>query len=1017
MLLNTSYNDSLPVYKTLKCDLDNNEKKFIQNDNLDGYMKYMIFDNDKLRSHINNYFLNVDDEIYELMNNVGSVSIADIFRLKIGDNYREIMDIDNDVNYLKKYIQNNKKNINLNDLQFEIHNSAVLIDILIKYFIPVEMKISKKVFDNNKTTVLINKYVYEKNISTEESMKFKFEVMLDNCYKITIKCSKTRTTYVLFGYFSYDVTNTIIVTSQVCNNFIYYKKKCLIDYVREKANINKEYKDIYLNNLTLGEILSYKGDNLIEKIMTDYELYTKSCNIRFKITVNDFLNSNLHKKFAILRSLLFGPKNSIKCAAMLFGMTKDQNTDSKNNKACVADILFRNLNHSQQSKLKKSGQYVKQELERIKNLTSDDMDLKQQCIMNNNMSDNVKKNVMSRLDEMKSNSTEYHKNLVYVKTLIDYPWISNDYCDMFTSISSDLAKCREKLKMIKNDFDSKVYGQTEFKNVICDIVGKWLTNPKSMGKAIGLCGPPGCGKTLIAKDLGRVLNIPFQEIQVGGLEDGSVLSGHSFTYSGAQPGLIVTKMVAAGEPRCVLYFDELDKASQKHGINEIFNILIHATDPNTNSNFNDKFFQDVTFPLNKVIFVFSFNDESKIDPILRDRMEIIKVLPYSMNDKIEITKKYLFPELLNDVGIKSDSIIMSSQTIEHIISQYTLEAGVRKLKQCIEKIFLKLNVDRIYARGPFKKSNINQINITLKHVLEYLGKPHINHEKIHTYDQIGVINGLYATTAGQGGILPILIYPAINGSHKKPVLELTGKQGKVMKESVSFAWTVAKNCTKPDIVKKFYHNNCGGLHVHAPDGAVSKDGPSAGAAFTTAFISRLTGLAIKRNIAMTGEISIGGNVTAIGGLEFKLTGAKVAGIKLVFVCEENLDDLKKIKETNSGLFNLINPYDNPKVSKIIKQSCKKKNSNIGDFKIIVINTIYDIIPYCLIDPKYGDYDVYDKTCDWEDYMIMNNDGFNNMNDTDDIKSQSEIVEGGDDDDGDDDDDDDNADNYEEESSS
>ena len=988
-MLNTNYNNSLPLYKNINYVPNETESKMIENGNIVALSKYLTVLRDcKLRKQITDFFASVDVEIYDLMKSVGSKTISDVLRMKIGENYRDIMCIDSDIKEIVQFVQDNKKNMNLADFMIKLHNSSVLIDVLEKHFVPVEIIVSPQTFTNNKTTVLINRYHYDGVVNSEESLKFKYEIMLENCFKVTIKCAKTRNTFVIYGYFSYDVANSVVATSQVCNNFIYQKKKLLIDHAREHVNINKDYKDVFLLNMSLGDILSFKGDSLVEKMLSDYELYTKSCNIKFKVTVNDFLKSDLTRKYNILRCLLLGPKSSIKNAAMLFGMTKDQNRDTKNNKTCVADILFRNLNHSQQCRLRKSGQYVKQELERLKKLTSDDMDLKQQCIMNNNMSDYVKKCALTRLEEMKSNNSEYHKNLTYVKTIIDYPWVPNDYCDVFTTIGNDINKCKNKLIQVKKDFDSRVFGQTEFKTVIGDIVGKWFTNPNSMGKAIGLCGPPGCGKTLIASGLGKVLGIPYQEIHLGGLEDGSVLNGHSFTYSGAQPGLIVTKMVAAGEPRCILFFDELDKACTKHGVNEVFNVLIHATDPNTNSKFSDKFFQDVTFPLSKCIFVFSFNDASKIDPILKDRMEIINVLPYSLSDKLEISKSYLTPELLDGVGIEKGSIVMTPQTIEHIITKYTLEAGVRKLRGCIEKIFLKLNVDRIYGRGPFKNrvnfSPDKPIRINKKHVQKYLGKPNITIEKIHTSDQIGVINGMYATTVGSGGVLPILIYPARNG-YSKPTLELTGKQGKVMRESVNFAWTIAKNCSKPEVVDNYYKHNKGGIHVHTPDGAVPKDGPSAGSAFTTAFISRLTGFPIKKEIAMTGEINVGGNVSAIGGLEYKLSGAKVAGVKLVFVCEENLDDLKKIKETNANLFNLLNVYNNPKVQKVLDDVCKKKNSNSGDFKVIVVNTIYDIIPYVLIDKSYIEktyknkkHTIYDKTCDWSTFMIKNDNGFDNM---------------------------------------
>ena len=988
IMLNTSYNNCLPIYKNIDYSPDTAEKISINNRNFPAFLKIVSICNSALRDKINMFSADVDTAIYDLMRAIGSKSITDILRLSIGNEYRVIMGICSDLKYITQYVHNNKKNITLKDFMIKLHNSATLIDILDRHFVSVEIKLSPQNYNNDKTTILINRYRYNGIVNSEESAKFKFEIMLENCYKITIKCAKTKKIFIIYGYFDYDVTNTSVTTSQVCTNYVYQKKKLLIEYARKNANINREYKDTYLLNMSLGDILSFTGEGLVTKMLTDYELYTKACNIKFKVTVNDFLLSDLTRKYNILRCLLLGPKSSIKNAAMLFGMAKDQSRDSKNNKSCVADILFRNLNHSQQCRLRKSEQYVKQELERLKKMSASDMDLRQQCIMNNNMSDYIKKCALSRIEDMKSSNSEYHKNLIYVKTLNDYPWIPDDYSDVFTTIGKDLGKCRDKLKKIKDEFDSRVFGQTEFKTVIGDIVGKWFTNPNSLGKAIGLSGPPGCGKTLIASGLGKVLGIPYQEIHLGGLDDGSVLNGHSFTYSGAQPGLIVTKMVAAGEPRCVLFFDELDKVCMKHGVNEVFNVLIHATDPNTNTKFSDKFFQDVYFPLNKCIFVFSFNDATKIDPILKDRMEIIDVAPYSVFDKLEISKNYLIPEVATGVGIEKGSIIIAPQTIEHIITKYTIEAGVRKLRGCIEKIFLKMNVDRIYGRGPFKNkdnfSAIAPIRITKNHVIKYLGKPKITIEKIHKTNQVGVINGLYATSSGSGGILPILIYPAINNNNKH-TLVLTGKQGNVMRESVNFAWTVAKNCSNNLVVENYYRYNKGGIHVHTPDGAVPKDGPSAGSAFTTAFLSRLTGFPVKNEIAMTGEISIGGNVTAIGGLEYKLAGAKIAGIKLVFVCEENLDDLKKIKESNPGLFNLINVYDNTKVQKIIDDASKKKKNIINnDFKIIVVNTIYDIIPYALVDNVYvtkmygnGKYSVYDQTCDWTKFMIKNDGGFDN----------------------------------------
>ena len=981
MKLNNAYNEIIKLYKKLDNDIDSEYQNFDPDHDQELFDLIMTYNdisserNDPKRK-IMSFFDEVDDMIKSLMSKVGSEKIEDAIQLVAGHLYRKILNIDRDVDDLTDIVKRGRNNMDLISLMKNMHNSMGLFDLLNDTFHPVDI-----FFRNgyNRDSILIKRYSYKKNVpSSEESLRFKYEVLLENCYKITIKTKIPNFAIVVIGYFDYDTVNSVVATSQLCNPFVYQKKKKLVEYVEKNVMINGNYKDLYLTNLTLGEILAYKGDDLVTKMMSDYEIYTRSCNIKFKSTIEEFLKANLTKKYNMLKCLLLGPKSSIKHGAMLYGMAKDQNRDSKNNRSCVADILFRNLSHSQQSRLRNSGHYVKQEMDRIKKMTADDMDLKQQCIMNNNMTDQVKRAALVRLEEMKSNGSEYQKNHTYVNTLINYPWITDNYSDIFTRMNGDITKIKKMIDKMKVDFNKKVFGQEEFKNTIIDLVGKWASNPESMGKAIGLCGPPGVGKTLIASALGEILGIPYEEIHVGGLEDGSVLNGHSFTYSGAQPGLIVTKMVAAGEPRCIMFFDELDKSSSKHGINEIFNVLIHATDPNTNKKFSDKFFSDVTFDLSKVIFVFSFNDASKIDRILRDRMEIIDVTAYSVNDKLTITQDYLIPELLKGIAIENGAITLTNKTIEHIIAKYTREAGVRGLRNTLEKCFLKMNIDRIYSRGPFKKrtafSAKKAIKLTKQHILKYLGKPKLEVEAIHDIDMVGVINGLYATDRGYGGIIPILIYRALK-DNKNFSLELTGKQGKTMKESVSFAWTIAKNCLLDNIVKDFYRSDPGGLHIHTPDGATPKDGPSAGSAFTTAFISRITGYKIKRKVAMTGEINIGGAVSAIGGLEHKLNGAKEAGVKFVFVCKKNLDDVKKIKKANPELFNLINPNEDPDVEKVLSLLCKKKNSNSGDFKVMVIETIYDIIPYALIDPEYvnehyvnGEYDLYSTTCDISKFM-------------------------------------------------
>jgi len=987
--LNTGYNKLIHEYRNIEYNLTYNEKYFIDNNNPDVLYEYLIIMNEFDKNSVGikiDFFKECDIRLIQLMRVIGCHKISDILHLTIGNNFRELLDIPSNLEQLRNYVMDNRTNISLPILLNKMHASTALIDILDQHFNPVEVYCLKGM---NTNSVLIKKFKYDGHQTiqngSEESPKFKYEIMLENCYKITIKTKQPNRTYVVIGFFDYDVIGSSIATSQICNNFIYYKKKLLTEFIKKTARINDSYREVYLANLSLGDILCYTGSDLLIKIHEDYDLYNRSSNMKFKLTVNDFLKADLIKKFNILRCLLMGPKSSIKNGAMLFGMTKDQTRDQKNNNSAVADILYRNLNHSQQQRLRKSGHYIKQEIDRIKKMTPDDMDLRQQCIMNNRIPDRVKKCVMSRLEEMKSNNNDYHKNHTYVKTLIEYPWIPENYSDIFTTIGKDNVKCREKIKQIMDDLDKRVFGHAECKTIICDIVGKWFSNPNSMGKAIGLCGPPGVGKTLIASGLGKVLGIPCKEIHLGGIEDGSVLSGHSFTYSGAQPGLIVARMVMAGEPRCILFFDELDKACTKHGINEVFNVLIHATDPNTNDNFNDKFFQDVTFPLNKCMFIFSFNDRSKIDHILLDRMEIIDVASYSLNDKITIAHDYLMKELLEGIGIEDGSIQMSRELLEYLITNYTMEAGVRGLKNKIEKVFLKLNMERILGEGVFKKkenfSKTHPIKLTIKNLAKYLGKPSLNIDTIHQNNQVGVINGLYATTAGGGGIIPILVYPARNNNQTFKV-EMTGKQGKVMRESVNFSWTIAKNCLKSSVVREFYDANSGGIHVHTPDGATPKDGPSAGCAFTTAFISRITGCPIKHDIAMTGEIGIGGSITAIGGLGYKLVGAKMAGVRLVMCCKKNIDDIRKIKENNQSLFQIINPTNDIDVKNMMESCCKKKGSNnTNDLKVMIVQTIFDVVRYALVDQEYctvnklDGNNTYVQTFDHTKWMISHMNGF------------------------------------------
>ena len=540
----------------------------------------------------------------------------------------------------------------------------------------------------------------------------------------------------------------------------------------------------------------------------------------------------------------------------------------------------------------------------------------------------AKKSALDKIEEMKTANNEYYKQLMYVKYLISYPWNSSDDDALFTELNKNMDKSRCFLDNLKKNMDSIIYGHNNCKNKIQELVAKWISNPSSSGTSIGLEGPPGVGKTLLAKGLGKSLDIPCVQISLGGQNDGEILIGHGYTYSGAQPGLIVKKMIEAGSSRCIMYFDELDKACDKFNNNEIFNILIHITDYNTNSEFQDRFFQEVNFPLNKVIFVFSYNDRSLIDPVLLDRLTKINVNPYSINDKINIATKFLIKEVCESMGFEDKCVKITEDNIKFIVEEYTNEAGVRELKRKIETILMKLNLDRIYKKKQFKKrkyklSNKHPIKITRNTIVEYLEKPINNEEKIHNEDAVGIVNGLYATSSGNGGIVPIQIINNRTGNDNKFNFVLTGHMGKVMKESIRVACSLALDYVSEKNIKKFLDNNNYGFHVHAPNGATPKDGPSAGSAFATAFISRILNKKIKRDVGMTGEIDLLANITKIGGLIYKITGARKAGIKKVLVSIENKDDIEDIKKNHGELLK-------------------------GDFEIKYVSVLSDILKEVII---------------------------------------------------------------------
>jgi len=802
-------------------------------------------------------------------------------------------------------------NLNITEYDFNKQNTEIF-ELLNNVFIPLDYIMSYTNTDTN-TNITINK----KNNSTY--------ILLFNNY-CDIEFSIGNNLFKISGFIKNDPLNIFIRTSQISNEIIYNKKitfEKIINLIESSINynsliskdnnlklskINKLFADVYFKNLTIIEILIYSNDDFVEKLYNDYILFTDLNKMQFVNLIKNFtkdVSENIYNMYNIIKLLLLGTDENCAIASLLFNLLKDKKVSNGNE--FIANIIYSQLNYIGQLKLKKSSFNIKNELEKIKGISNSDIDLKKQVLLSKNMPEHIKKVCLEKLDELKNANNETYKIKMYVNILVQFPWLSELDDNVFKNVSLDKTKSKLFLEGVEKKLNTQIYGHNAAKNKILQTFAKLISVQGTHISPVALAGPPGVGKTKFAQCLAECLDIPFVQITLGGQNDGELLHGHGYTYSGSQPGLIVKKMVDAGSARCIMYFDELDKCVSKNGqVNELMSILIHLTDPMTNGSFQDRFFQEITFPLNKVIFIFSFNDINKIDKILLDRMEIINVESYSIKEKITISKDYLLKQLCKDIGFEYGSIKFEHDILSYLIEQYTFEPGVRSLKRSIENILLKLNIDKIYQRGVFdndREYNLeNPLLMSKELIQDYLGEIKVDYKTIHSKDIIGVVNGLYATSMCSGGIVPIQLTGYHIGKTNKFILKLTGNQKKIMKESIVYSFTTAINLLTIEGKELFFKKYPNGIHIHTPEAATPKDGPSAGVAFTLAFLSVMLELKINREIALTGEIDLYGNVTKIGGVKYKVQGAFKAGVKSIFLPKENKEDLEKIKKELPEIF-------------------------------------------------------------------------------------------------------------------
>ena len=486
-------------------------------------------------------------------------------------------------------------------------------------------------------------------------------------------------------------------------------------------------------------------------------------------------------------------------------------------------------------------------------------------------------------------------------------------------IESKWAEINTYMNNVKTTLDDAVHGHEKAKSQIERILAQWINGEQS-GYCFGFEGPPGTGKTTFAKKgLAKCLidddgvSRPFAFIAIGGQDNGSTLNGHNYTYVGSEWGKFVDILIKNKCMNPIIFIDELDKVSKTEHGKEIIGILTHLIDPTQNDVFQDKYFNGIDLDMSKALFVFSYNDVSAIDKILLDRIHRIKFEHLTIEDKLIVTKKHLLPEIYKNMGL-TGCIEFSDDNIIYIVENYTNEPGIRKFKEILFEIIGEINLSCL------KKNKTIELPITLsnddiKYKYLKLRRENID-KKIPLHPSVGVINGLWANAMGQGGIIPIetQFFPSTSFMD----LKLTGLQGDVMKESMTVAKTLASSLVDEDImtetITRMEKTKMQGIHIHCPEGAVPKDGPSAGTAITCTIYSLLTNKKIKNNIAMTGEINLQGYVTAIGGLDLKILGGLKGGVTEFIFPKENqkdYDDFVELYKDKDILTNIkFHPVEN-----------------------------------------------------------------------------------------------------------
>ena len=530
-----------------------------------------------------------------------------------------------------------------------------------------------------------------------------------------------------------------------------------------------------------------------------------------------------------------------------------------------------------ESALKKQIEFLQQQLDEMHPENISDVRKFEKKIQESGMNEEARKEAEKVLNRMKQEGKDSHEyGLLY------------DYLDFMTSLNWNMAAPVEiDLKQAEQVLDEQHYGLKKVKERIVEQIAVMALNKKQSGSILLFVGAPGTGKTSICQSIAKALNREYVRISLGGVRDEAEIRGHRRTYIGAMPGRIMEGMKRSGSSNPVMVLDEVDKLSHDYS-GDPASALLEVLDPEQNFSFTDHY-MNVPYDLSNVLFICTANSVDTIPEPLLNRMEVIQFPGYTAVEKFEIAKKYLLPNAMSTMGLKKQNLKVTDDAMREIISEYTMESGVRGLKKKLETLCRQAAVKLV-------KGEQKSITVGVKRLKEFLGRKQLHHDVRMQEAQPGVVTGLAWTSAG--GEILFIETAKIRGEGK---VNVTGQLGDVMKESVQIALTLVKSMfpEEAEVLKE------SDLHIHVPAGAVPKDGPSAGITIVTALTSMLLNKGISPEFAMTGEVSLRGGVMPIGGLPEKLMAAQRAGIKTVFIPYDNREDLEDVAEEVKAELHII----------------------------------------------------------------------------------------------------------------